>query len=408
MDRNGHREHPLEGLRIIDLTQFEAGTTATQALAWLGADVIKVEAPGRGDPGRRAGRENTDQDSYYFLLLNANKRSISLNLKTERGKELFFDLVKKGDVVAENLGPGTLERLGLGYEALSEVNPGIILARVKGFGTYGPYSGYKSFDMIAQTTGGPVSMTGHPGGKPLLNGITVGDIGTGYHAALGIMAALWQRQKTGKGQVVEVSMQDAMVNFSRVMMQTYYHTGQAPDRRGTATGNIVPADLFKCGEGGPDDYVYIYVSTVIGDGMWDNLLRLMGREDLIGDPRYSEPKARTENRDEVYEIIEGWAASHTKHAVMKMVGELGIPCGALLNPEDIHNDPHLLERGMIVNVDHPERGNIVFPGDPIKLSDSEPDYFAPPLLGQHTEEVLEEILGLDGEDIAILKADKVI
>ena len=286
----------LEGIRIIDLTQFEAGTTCTQALAWLGADVIKVEAPGKGDPGRRASADVPGLDSYYFLLLNANKRSLTLNVKTEEGKKIFLDLVRKADIVVENLGPGTLERLGLTFDVLSEVNPKIILTRVKGFGTYGPYSGFKSFDMIAQMVGGAAAMTGHPGGSPTLMGITAGDIGTGYHAALGIMAALWQRQVTGVGQELEVSMQDAVVNLGRVMMMTYNMTGKAPDRRGTTTAGVFPGDIFRCAPGGFDDYAFIYVSSVIGDSMWPKLLKVMGRDDLIGDPRYSTSQARTRER----------------------------------------------------------------------------------------------------------------
>ena len=393
----------LDDIRIIDLTQFEAGTTCTQALAWLGADVIKVEAPGRGEPGRRAGGGGNGIDSYYFLLLNANKRSISLNLKTERGKELFFELVKKADIVAENMGPGTLERLGLTYDALSKVNPRIILVRVKGFGTYGPYSGYKSFDMIAQVTGGAVTMTGHPGGAPLLLGVTVGDIGTGYHAAVGVLAALWQREKTGRGQVVELSMQDAMVNISRVMMQTYYQTGKSPDRRGTVTAGVYPGDLFRCKPGGSDDYAYIYVSSIIGESMWPTLLKVMGREDLIDDPRYIDNKARAEHGLEVNMIVEEWTMQHTKHRVMKLLADAGITAGACLNAEDIHSDPHLLEREMIVTVDHPQRGRFTFPGSPIKLSDSALTVKPSPLLGQHTEEVLEEVLGYDRERVGRLR-----
>ena len=398
----------LDDIRIIDLTQFEAGTTCTQALAWLGADVIKVEAPGRGEPGRRAGGGGNGIDSYYFLLLNANKRSISLNLKTERGKELFFELVKKADIVAENMGPGTLERLGLTYDALSKVNPRIILVRVKGFGTYGPYSGYKSFDMIAQVTGGAVTMTGHPGGAPLLLGVTVGDIGTGYHAAVGVLAALWQREKTGKGQVVELSMQDAMVNISRVMMQTYYQTGKSPDRRGTVTAGVYPGDLFRCKPGGSDDYAYIYVSSIIGESMWPTLLKVMGREDLIDDLRYIDNKARAEHGMEVNLIVEEWTMQHSKYEVMKLVGDAGIPCGAMLNAEDIHTDPHLLERGMVVTIDHPQRGQFKIIGDPIKLSDSQTHVTAAPLLGQHTEEVLDQILGINGDEVTKLREAGVI
>jgi len=319
-----------------------------------------------------------------------------------------LDLVKKGDVVAENMAPGTLERLGLGYEVLSRVNPRIVLARVKGFGTHGPYSGYKSFDMIALATGGAVALTGDPDGPPFLPGITAGDIGTGYHLALGVMGALWQRQQTGKGQVVEVSMQDAVVNFCRVAMHGYYYDKKSPPRRGRTTHGTVPADLYRCKPGGPDDYAYIFVSAVVGQSLWTTLLKIMGREDLIDDPRYSTNEARLRHKAEVTGIIEGWTMRHTKHEVMRLLGEAGIPCGACLNAEDIHSDPHLLEREMIVTVEHPQRGNFTFPGSPIKMSDSPPEVKASPLLGQHTDEVLKKVLGYDGDRIQRLREAGVV
>ena len=393
----------LEGVRIIDLTQFEAGTTCTQALAWMGADVIKIEAPGRGDPGRKVRDDGSGHDTYYFMTLNANKRSVTLNLKTEEGKLIFFELVKKGDVVAENMGPGTLERLGLGYDVLSRVNPRIVLARIKGFGTYGPYSGYKSFDMIALTTGGAVAMTGELDGPPLLPGITAGDIGTGYHLALGVMGALYQRQTTGRGQVVEVSMQDAVVNFSRVTMHGYYYDKKRPPRRGRGSVGSVPADLYQCKPGGPDDYVYIFVSGVVGQSLWATFLKIMDREDLIDDLRYSTNEARMKNKEEVTGFIEEWTMQHTKHQVMKLLADAGITAGACLNAEDIHSDPHLLEREMIVTVDHPQRGRFTFPGSPVKLSDSALKVKPSPMLGQHTEEVLEEVLGYDRERVDQLR-----
>ena len=247
----------LQDIRILDLTQFEAGTSATQVLAHLGADVIKVEQPKGGDPGRRAGAVGPGVDSYYFLLLNANKRSITLNLKDPQGKAIFFDLLKHADVVAENLAPDALERLGLGYDELAKVNPRIVLARVKGFGTYGPYSKYKSFDTIGQATGGSFCATGYPGGPPTRPGPTLGDTGTGMHLAIGILAALHQRDITGHGQKVEVAMQDAVANLCRIWSRDYHETGKTPPRSGNVYFGQRTKGTYQCAPCGEDDYVVI-------------------------------------------------------------------------------------------------------------------------------------------------------
>ena len=399
----------LEGIRVVDLTQFEAGTSCTQTLAWLGADVIKVEEPTRGDPGRTvlgSGGAN-GKDSEYFLNLNSNKRSVTLNLKSETGKQIFFDLVRQGDIVAENLAPGALERLGLGYDVLSEINPRIVLARIKGFGTYGPYSQYKSFDPVAQAAGGAFTTTGDPDGVPMKPGPNIGDTGTGMHAAIGILAALWQRQTTGKGQVVEVSMQDAVVNFTRVAMCRSDQGRTVPPRRGGRWPGRPATGTFKCAPGGPDDYVYL-IAGPMRASMWHGLLRSIGREDLIEDPEYQDPSKLSDKTDEINDMIEDWTTTRTKTDAMKILGEAGVPCSATFNAVDIYADEHLIEREMIVEYDHPQWGTFKMPGCPIKLSNSPVRVDSPPLLGEHNAEVFSEFLGYGEEQLSELKAEGVI
>ncbi len=399
-------EQALKGVRVVDMTQFEAGTSCTQMMAWLGADVIKVEEPTRGDPGRTVSTKPGDKDSPYFLNLNANKRSVTLNLKSEQGKEMLFELVKKGDIIAENLAPGGLERLGLGYDVLSKVNPRIILARIKGFGTYGPYSDYKSFDPVAQAAGGFFCATGEPDGVPLKPGISVGDIGTGMHTVIGILAALWQRQSTGKGQVVEVSMQDAMVNFARNWMSRSEQGTVSPPRQGSASSRV-GVGTFKCAPGGPDDYVYL-IAFPTRPSMWQALLKALGREELTEELSQLNMEQLAERQEEINDMISEWTIRHSKTEAMKILGELGVPCSATFNAVDIYADEHLRQREMIVEVDHPEYGKFKMPGCPIKLSDSPVSVTTAPLLGQHNAEVYGEYFGYDDEKLKALKEQKVI
>src|SRR6266536_228192 len=302
----------LDGIRIIDMTHNQAGPACAQILGFLGADVIKLEEPKGGDVARRNMRDKPDSDSLFFLLFNANKRSLTLNLKTADGKRLFKEVIAKSDVLLENFGPGALDRLGLGYEALARVNPRLIYATIKGFGTYGPYRDYKSYEPIAQAMGGAMSVTGFPEGPPTFVWPCIGDSGTGMHCVIGILAALMQRHTTGHGQQVEVSMQDVVVNLIRVSLRDHQRLGKSMERTGNQLGAGVPGTTYRCHPGGPNDYVFIFAQQQ----MWHPLLRAIGRDDLIGDPRYETPEARWGHKSEVDALVEGWTSQRSKHEVM--------------------------------------------------------------------------------------------
>jgi formyl-CoA transferase len=398
-------EKALAGVKVLDMTQFEAGTSCTEMLAWLGADVIKVESPKLGEQGRWMLTEKQGVDSHYFILLNANKRSITLNLKTEKGKAMFIDLVKKVDILSENYSLGTLEGLGLGYEKLREINPRLIYLTIKGFGTHGPYSKYKSFDMIAQAAGGAMSLTGFPGSPPLKPGPTIGDTGTGMHAAVGVLAAYIQRERTGKGQKVELAMQEAVLNFVRVPMMGTYITKKPTPRVGNRLGGAGPGDIYKCAPGGDNDYAYVLCTNF---EMFESLCKAMGQPEVAQDERFKEPKERAKHVEELTAIITAWTGKRTKHEVMKTLGEAGVPCGAVLDSVELLNDPHMKERGMIVTINHPVRGEFTMPGCPVRLEDSPVEVKSAPLLGQHNSEVYGDMLGLGAGQLDDLKREGII
>ena len=388
----------LEGIRIIDMTHNQAGPACTQILAWLGADVIKLEEPGKGDVARTNMRDQ-DSDSLFFLILNANKQSLTLNLKTEEGKELFKKVIEKADVLVENFSPGALDRLGLGYKVLSKINKKLIYATIKGFGTYGPYSEFKSFEPIAQAMGGAMCATGFPENPPTYVWPAIGDSGTGMHMAIGILAALQQRNSSGKGQEVEVSMQDSVANIMRISLRDHQRLGGVQERTGNQLGKNVPGSTYPCAPGGRNDYIYIFAQQQ----MWKAFANAIGRPDIIEDPRYAIPESRWDNRETLNAIIEGWTRQKTKYEAMRILGDAGVPSGACQDTGEILEDPHLKEREMIIDIDYPPRGKYKTVGCPIKLSDSPADIKRPPTLGEHTEDLLGKLCGVTPEDFTKLR-----
>src|SRR5690242_17904057 len=390
----------LEGIRIIDMTHNQAGPACAQILAFLGAEVIKLEEPKIGEVARRNMRDLPDSDSLFFLLFNANKKSLTLNLKSDRGKELFRRLLAQSDVLLENFGPGALDRLGLGWQALQEINPRLVYATIKGFGTYGPYRDYKSYEPIAQAMGGAMSVTGFPENPPTYVLPAIGDSGTGMHMAIGILAALQQRHRTGRGQQVEVSMQDAVVNIIRVSLRDHQRFGHPMPRRGNQGSQTIPSSTYPCAPGGPNDYVYI---NAWERPMWLAMLRVMGREELADDPRFAAGESRWQNRDALNAIVEAWTGARSKYEVMRLLAEAGVPCGAVQDTGEVLADPHLKAREMILDLDYPTRGTYQTVGCPIKLSDSPAEVTRPPMLGEHTEALLSDLCGIDGQELKRLR-----
>ncbi len=391
----------LSGIRVIDMTHNQAGPACAQILAFLGAEVIKLEEPKAGDVARTVHADRKDSDSLFFLLFNANKKSLTLNLKSEDGKRLFKRIVGQSDVLLENFGPGAMERLGLGWEVLRDLNPRLVYATIKGFGSYGPYKDFKSYEPVAQAMGGAMCVTGFPENPPTLVLPAIGDSGTGMHMAIGILAALQQRHATGRGQHVEVSMQDAVVNLIRVSLRDHQRNGGVLPRGGNQLGRTVPGTTYPCAPGGPNDYVIILAQPQ----MWPALTGAIGRPELAEDPRFRTPEARWENRAALDAIVADWTGRRPKHEVMRILGEAGVPCGACQDTGEVLADPHLKARDMIVDIDYPTRGTYQTVGCPIKLSDSPVAVTRPPLLGEHTAELLGALCGVAPDEVARLRRE---
>ena len=411
----------LEGIRILDMTHVQSGPTCTQLLAWFGADVIKVERPGVGDATRGQLRDIPDVDSLYFTMLNHNKRSITLNTKLDKGKEIFTKLIEVCDVLAENLAPGALDRMGFSWERIQEINPRIIYASIKGFGP-GPYENCKVYENVAQCTGGGASTTGFDDGPPTVTGAQIGDSGTGLNLALGIVTALFQREKTGRGQSVVCAMQDGVLNLCRVKLRDQQRLahgplkeypqypngtfGDAAPRSGNASGGGQPGWIVKCKgwEEDPNAYTYIITQAAAFDG----LARAIGREDWLEDPEWNTPEARLPKLGRMFDEIEKWTQTKTKFEVMEILNPLNVPCGPVLSLKELAEEPSLRATGTVVEVDHPTRGRYLSVGNPIKLSGSPVEVTRSPLLGEHTDAVLRGVLGMDAQEIKAAESEGAI
>jgi len=402
----------LEGVRILDMTHVQSGPTCTQILAWFGADVIKIERPGEGDPTRNQLRDIPGVDSLYFTMLNSNKRGITLNPKTEAGKRIFSKLIEKCDVMVENYAPGAIDRMGFPWETIQQINPRMIYASVKGFGP-GPFEDCKVYENVAQCTGGSASTTGEIDRVPMVTGAQIGDSGTGIHLVAGILAALFQREKSGRGQRVTCAMQDAVLNLCRVKLRDQQRLahgplkeypqypngtfGDAVPRAGNASGGGHPGWIVKCKgwETDPDAYIYVIAQVQA----FPALAKIIGHAEWLDDPKFNTPDARLPRLDQVFAEIEKWTMTMSKMAVMATLNPLNVPCGPILSMKELAEEPALRETGTVVEVDHPLRGKYLTVGNPIKLSDSPADVRRSPLLGEHTVEVLRTVVGLNDEDI---------
>ena len=411
----------LKGVRILDFTHVQSGPTCTQLLAWFGADVIKVERAGEGDATRGQLRDIPGVDSLYFTMLNHNKRSMTLDTKNPKGRQVLDTLIKTCDVLVENFAPGALDRMGITWDHIQTLNPRMIVASVKGFGP-GKYELCKVYENVAQCAGGSASTSGFDDGPPMVTGAQIGDSGTGLHLALGIVAALYQRNTTGRGQQVLAPMQDAVLNLCRVKMRdqqrlertgTLHEFPQYPDgkfgdavpRAGNASGGGQPGSILKCKGWETDPNAYIYFITQAA--VWPAVCKVIGEEGWIDDEAYATPQARLLHLKPIFARIEKWTMSKNKFEAMEILNQYDIPCGPILSMKEIAEDVSLRETGTIVEVEHPTRGKYLSIGNPIKMSDSPTHVTRSPLLGEHTEEVLHQ-LGYSADDVAMLRAERVI
>jgi formyl-CoA transferase len=408
----GRMGKALDGVRILDFTHVQSGPTCTQLLAWLGADVIKVERPGTGDITRGQLRDIPNVDSLYFTMLNHNKRSITLDTKAPKGKEVLEALVKVCDVLVENFAPGALDRMGLTWERIHKLNPRMIVASVKGFGP-GPYEDCKVYENVAQCAGGSASTTGFDDGPPMVTGAQIGDSGTGLHLALGIVAALYQRNRTGLGQKVLAAMQDGVLNLCRVKLRDQQRLahgplaeypqypngtfGDAVPRAGNASGGGQPGWILKCKGWETDPNAYIYFITQAP--VWEAICAVIGKPEWKTDPDYATPRARLPRLMHIFGVIEQWTMTKTKFEAMEILNKYDIPCGPILSMKEIAEEPSLRKTGTVVEVDHPTRGKYLTVGNPIKLSDSATEVTRSPLLGEHTEEILRDVLAFGEKEI---------